>query len=171
MNKRNKLVKRKFYGVRGQASAEFAIALPILLAILVGIFEVGRYLFIYSAATNASRNAVRYASAVGLGDGGLHKYKDCAEIKAVARKSAYLVPASDITVSISYDIGPSASSSFAICDALSGEDADVAVSSGDRVIVTVYAQYKPMVKLVPITERSIKSESSRTILGIIELVP
>jgi len=72
------LMKRSFrkqnsFGYHGQAIVEFAIALPILLALLVGILEVGRMLFIYAAVTNASREAVRYASAVGLDDSGSYK--------------------------------------------------------------------------------------------------
>ena len=39
---------KKLLGYRAQAIVEFAIALPILMALLVGILEVGRMLFIYS---------------------------------------------------------------------------------------------------------------------------
>ena len=166
MAKRKQLfLKSKTYSDRAQAIVEFAIVLPILLALLVGIFEVGRYMFIYSAVTNASRNAVRYASAVGLNDSGLHKYKHCAGIKNVAVKSAFLVPASNLTISISYDTGPG-SSAFVVCDAGSGEDADVIVISGNRVNVNVSAQYRPILNPSTIT-----SSSYRTILGIVDLVP
>ena len=40
---------RNYLGYRAQAIVEFAIALPILLVLLVGILEVGRMLFIYSS--------------------------------------------------------------------------------------------------------------------------
>ena len=49
-------------GKRAQAIVEFAIVLPILLMLLVGIFEVGRLIFMYAAVTNASREAARYGS-------------------------------------------------------------------------------------------------------------
>lgn len=160
---------------RAQAIIEFAIVLPILLLVLVGIFEVGRYLFIYSAVTNASRNAVRYASAVGLDNSGYHKYMYCDGIKDIATKSAYLVPASNLAVSITYDEGPGTSALVANgCDATGGDDLDVYnsdISTGDRVTVTVTAQYQPMLKLVPISGRTITSKSSRTILGIVDLEP
>ena len=61
-----------------QAIVEFALVLPILMVMLVGIFEVGRLLFIYTAVTNASREAARFGSALGYDDDGYHKYKDCA---------------------------------------------------------------------------------------------
>src|ERR1043165_3232610 len=53
-----------------QAIVEFALVLPILMVMLVGIFEVGRLLFIYTAVTNASREAARFGSALGYDDDG-----------------------------------------------------------------------------------------------------
>src|SRR5512138_3653877 len=77
---------------RAQAIVEFAIVLPILLMMLVGILEVGRLIFIYAAVNNASREAVRYASAVGLNNAGtVDKYNDCAGIREMARRSAFFV--------------------------------------------------------------------------------
>lgn len=175
MAERNYYKMQQKTGDKAQAIVEFAIVLPILLLVLVGIFEVGRYLFIYSAVTNASRNAVRYASAVGLDDSGYHKYMYCDGIKDTAVKSAYLVPASNLTISISYDEGPGTSAIVTDgCDATGGDDTDVFnsdVSTGDRVTVTVAAGYQPMLNLIPVTARTITSESSRTILGVVDLVP
>lgn len=166
--------KNNMQGSRAQAIVEFAIALPILLLMLMGIFEVGRMVFIYAAVTNASRNAARYASAFGLGDDGLHKFSNCQGIKAVAIVSSFLVPLDPSAVSITYDHGPGTSFSPALtCDAASGEDRDVfyTVSSGDRVVVTVTADYEPMIKLVPIGGRSITSSTARTILGYVDVYP
>jgi len=158
-------IKNKMYS--GQAIAEFAIALPILLMILVGLFEVGRMVFIYSAATNGSRNAVRYASAVGLGSDGLTKYNNCEQIKEIVLDSAYLAPVTK--VEIWYDDGSGGSIRY--CDQWTSGlvDTDISVSTGDRVTVKVTAQYKPMVSLIPFTTRDIVSENSRTIFGIIDL--
>ena len=41
--------------------AEFAIVLPILLLILLAIFDVGRLVFAYNDITNAARNGARVA--------------------------------------------------------------------------------------------------------------
>lgn len=158
------------FGFRAQAIVEFAIVLPILLVVLIGILEVGRLILIYSAVTNASREAVRYASAVGLDDNGLTKYNYCEGIKGVAMRSTFLVPSSDFSVEIHYDHGPG-QSPFAECDLwnVSQVDPDVHVSTGDRVVVTVTARYRPMVSIVPFPERDFTSESYRTILGILKL--
>ena len=163
---KDKSSRKQLYGSRAQAITEFAIALPILMALLVGILEVGRMIFIYSAVTNASREAVRYASAVGLDDSGSYnKYNYCSGIQEMARRSAYFTP---LTVNISYDKGPG-TASYNTCDGT--VDSGVVVSSGDRVLVTVSAQYKPMLKLIPLSSRTFTSSSSRTILGILELDP
>ena len=43
------------------------------------------------------------------------------------------------------------------------------VSSGDRVEVTVQADYEPMVRLIPISARTFTSSSARTYLGLVAL--
>ena len=73
---------------RAQAMVEFAIALPVLMLVLVGIFEAARMVFTYAAVNNAAREASRYASAYGIGEGGVEKYKDCAFIVDWATRSA-----------------------------------------------------------------------------------
>jgi Flp pilus assembly protein TadG len=53
---------------RAQAIVEFALVLPILMVVLVGMFEAGRMLYTYAAINNASREAVRFGSALGYDD-------------------------------------------------------------------------------------------------------
>jgi len=162
---------KKKYGFKAQAIVEFAIALPILLALVIGIFEVARVIFIYSSVTNASRNASRYASAVGYEDTGTyHKFIYCDGIKSIAQKSAYLMNPSDLTITISYDEGPG-TGSLGNCTKTGGDDTTMGslIEYGDRVTVKVVANYKPMLKLIPISSRNITSTSSRTILGIVSL--
>lgn len=45
----------------GQALVEFAILLPVLLVILLGIVDVGRMVYAYNAVSNAAREAGRTA--------------------------------------------------------------------------------------------------------------
>src|SRR5258706_14967141 len=91
---------------RAQAMVEFAIALPVLLVLLVGVMEVGRMLLMYALVNNASRDASRYASAVGLDDSSVYaKYTYCDGIKATAKSSAYFL-GNSIAVTVAYDTGP-----------------------------------------------------------------
>jgi len=46
---------------RGQSLVEFAIILPVLLALVVGIFEFGRAWNVYQVTTNAAREGARLA--------------------------------------------------------------------------------------------------------------
>lgn len=46
---------------RGQSLVEFALVLPVLLIILMGIFDFGRAIFAYNAVSNAAREGMRVA--------------------------------------------------------------------------------------------------------------
>jgi Flp pilus assembly protein TadG len=152
---------------RAQAIVEFSIVLMILVMVLVGIFEVGRLMFIYAAVNNASREAARYASAIGLDDSGNLKYQYCDGIKERAYRSAFFAP--DLDIDIYYYRGTS-TTHYDTCDG--SVDTGVAVnntSTIDRVGVTVSASYNPMINLIPIPSRTITSSSTRSILGYVEL--
>src|SRR5512136_66177 len=47
----------------GQAMVEFALALPLLLLIVVGLLEFGRLLFAWLVVENSTRFGIRYATA------------------------------------------------------------------------------------------------------------
>jgi len=152
-------------GHRAQAMVEFAIALPLLLLLLFGIMEMGRLMLMYTLVMNASRDSVRFASAVGLDDSGTQKYLNCAGIETAAQNSAYFVTLLPFSASnITYDSGPG-TTSLGTCQGGGWQDVD----SGSRVTVTVSATYTPMVSLIPISPRTISAISSRTILGIFKL--
>jgi Flp pilus assembly protein TadG len=47
---------------RGQALVEFALIFPVLVLLLLGIFEVGRLVFAYNTLGNAAREGARVAA-------------------------------------------------------------------------------------------------------------
>ena len=167
MIKNNTSRKNKLPGARAQALVEFSIALPVLIVMLIGIMEVGRMIITYALVNNASRDAVRYASAVGRSDASPnnYKYNDCAAIKGIATKSAFIVALSSITI----DYYNAAGTYIGTCDATSGGDPDISVDSNYLVKVTVTASYKPVVKLIPIGQKNFTAISRRTILGVYDL--
>jgi hypothetical protein len=166
--------KRKSPAARAQAMVEFAIVLPILMMVLIGIFEVGRMVFIYTAVTNASREAARFGSAVGYDDTGVIKYKHCgssavdpmAGIRGMARRSAYFMNLADADIDITYDKGPG-TASFHTCTGT--VDPGYFVTSQDRIVVTVRGQYRPYTLLMPFGARTFTATSARTILGFVGL--
>jgi Flp pilus assembly protein TadG len=46
----------------GQSLVEFAITLPLLLLLVVGVFDLGRVIYYYSAVLNAAREGARYGA-------------------------------------------------------------------------------------------------------------
>lgn len=48
-------------GRRGQSLVEFALLLPVLLVILLGLLDFGRAVFAYNAVSEAARNGSRVA--------------------------------------------------------------------------------------------------------------
>lgn len=46
---------------KGQALVEFALVLPILLILVLGLFDLGRAVYAYNAVANAARNGTRVA--------------------------------------------------------------------------------------------------------------
>jgi hypothetical protein len=46
---------------RGQALVEFALVLPILILILMGLFDFGRAVFAYNSLSNSARDGARVA--------------------------------------------------------------------------------------------------------------
>lgn len=46
---------------RGQTIAEFALTVPIVILVLLGLFDLGRAVFMYNAITNAAREGARLA--------------------------------------------------------------------------------------------------------------
>jgi len=168
--------RKKIFGISAQAMVEFAIALPVLLVLLFGIMEVSRLVLMYALVVNASRDAVRYASSVGIDSSGspYQRYKYCSGIRNQAIKSGYFLKLQSSDITISYDDGANlpngTPNSLGVCDATSGEDGDItSVDTGDRVTITVTKTYSPLVKLLPIPNKNISATSSRTILGIVDL--
>jgi len=157
-----KLVKSNPQKSRAQAMVEFAIALPLLLALLYGILEAGRLLFLYSTVVTASRQAVRYGSVTDIGNNNVPHYDDCTGIRASAQKFAYLGQFD--TIDIQYDSGPSDNTPDGSCTGTTS-NFKPNTDNTSRITVTVTEPFTPIVpKLVPFAQRNISATSSRTII-------
>ena len=163
--------KFKLPPTRAQAMVEFAIVLPILLVLIMGIIEVGRMIFVYAATTNASREAARFGSAIGFDDTTYYpKYQYCSGIRTAAKKYGFLLNLQDSNIAIAYDQGPSSSPVTTKCAAGMTNDPTVAITMGkDRIVITVTKSYTPLTKLLPIPSRNFVSTTARTIAGNINV--
>ncbi len=111
---------------RGQALTEFALAIPVFLLLLVGVFDLGRAVYMYNGVAEAARDIARItATHVGNPVG-----TSSATVARVATQRG-LVPG----------LGDPAFS----CVSLYGtavDDADC--TSGDYVVVTSTAAFAPV---------------------------
>ncbi|MEP7137304.1 MAG: Ig-like domain repeat protein [Chloroflexota bacterium] len=175
-----KLTKSNSQKSKAQAMVEFAIALPVLLALLYGILETGRFVFLYSTVVNASRQAVRYASATGTGNGTGNatekRYQDCDGIRNEANRMGFLGRFDTIT--IGYDQGLDTTTAHApinpqtYCTSTSAPTDPLILSgNSNRITVTVTKQFVPLVRgLVPFAITPISATSSRSILTKITII-
>jgi hypothetical protein len=110
---------------------EFALTIPVLLLIIVGIFEAGRMLYVYQSISSASREAAR------LGSGASEAvtttpYLDCAAIRARAvelGRPGNVLPAN---VLIWYE-----RTELGYCSA------SATLETGDRIVVQVMGTFTP----------------------------
>jgi len=55
-----RLIRRRDHA-RGQTLVEFALIVPLFILMMMGIFDVGRAIYVYSTINNAAHEAVRLA--------------------------------------------------------------------------------------------------------------
>lgn len=143
---------------------EFALAIPIVLVMMVGIIEGGRLLFIYSSVATASREGARYGAGVGENGGGIDRYKDCAGIREAAKKIGFFAGVQDADITIHYDAGPGTATKYADCSN------SVKVKLGDRIVVGVTVPYSPVVSLIPFPSFDISSSNTHTIIKAVPVI-
>jgi len=167
-----KFIKSTKNKTKAQAMVEFAIALPVLLVLLYGIVEVGRFLFMYSTVVTASRQASRYGTATGQGLTTLPRYNDCQGIRDAANKAGYLGKFD--TIEIEYDGGPGQPLSSGYCSGANPTDSSLTSTmlqdNKHRIVVKVTTQFNLLVPLVPLRSRPITATSARTIIERVAVV-
>lgn len=78
--------------------------MPMLLLVLFGVLEFGRYVALVHAVETGSRTAARYAATTG---GAPPHYVDCASIRDVVRDTVLISPPdADIDITYENDLGP-----------------------------------------------------------------
>jgi hypothetical protein len=150
--------KRKQESAQGMV--EFALILPILLLVILGIVEFGRLLFFYSSVTSASREGARYGAAVGEVSAGVDRYEDCAGIRDAARRAGTFARLEDADIIIQYDDGVNLKDSA--CPPTS------TIGLADRIVITVVGNFQPITPIIdvffPESGLDITSTTARTII-------
>ena len=145
----------------GQGLTEFAIVLPVLLALVLGIIEFGRLMVAISSLSTASRDAVRYAVSVGETPGGVPHYQDCLGIRDAAHRVSVFA---DPKIVITYDVdGPGATSPVEYCQV--GITVDpITVELGMQISVQVADDFEPLNAIIQLPTIPLQSETTRTVL-------
>jgi hypothetical protein len=143
-----------------QAMLEMALVLPFFLVLILGVIELGRMFFTFSAVFSSAREASRYGSASGMSERSVPYFKDCIGIRAAARRVGFTLGLQDNQIEIRYDTGPN--------DLRSWTDLPTCESTyqpklGDRILVHVTTNFVSVVPInLPVIP--INTLSSRTIL-------
>lgn len=142
----------------GQGIVEFALTIPVFLALVVGIIEFSRYFLIQSAIFTASREATRYGSSVG--EGGLPNYKNCEQIAETAVRMGSFGGIQYDDISIYYESSPG----VWVADCNPGVEPANRYNPilGDRVVVEINTEFRSLVGIVP--DVNIHSSNGRTIM-------
>ena len=154
---------------KAQGMAEFALTLPLLLALFFGIIEFGRLLFVFGATTTAAREAARYGSAAGDASPSLPYYRDCTGIEDAALRIGGIAGLQRANIEIYIDDDDDGLASLSSIGTLPTCKTNPTVDLGDRVVVRVTVNFQSMVPLVNIGAFDIASVSIRTILQKVEL--
>ncbi len=133
---------------RGQGLVEFALILPLLLLLILGIIEFGYVFTVYTGLFNAAREGARY---------GVVRPSDVSGIESRTRERIFLVDpnAVDMDITVMYDNGPGTEPFTNTTQ----------VQIGDRVLVhltydlpTITPVIQPIVSTLPVN-----TEAARTI--------
>lgn len=153
---------------KGQGLVEFAIVLPILLAITFGLIEFGRLLLAYTAVTASSREAARFGVAIGVNDSDVPHYHDCDGMRAAGLRFGRYGGLIANNISIKYIL---------INDRADPSD-DVtklcvdkpAVTFGDRIEVTSTSVWNSIIPFLNLPSVPITSMASKTIIKNVRVV-
>ena len=121
------------------------MVVPLLLLLLFGMVEFGRYIGMTSTVTNASREAARYAAGTGVGGAGGPRYADCDGMRDAAQQFGVIGKPTDGQITLEYDEGPG-TSVFLTCSGSSVTPSDI--ETGDRIISTVTAPFQTIVPIL-----------------------
>jgi hypothetical protein len=153
--------KQTCQGKKGQGLVEFALAVPVFLLLLIGIMEVGRIIFFYSASIAAAREAARFGSVIGISENNIPQYLDCGGIKGAGIRIGRFagIDSDDISIAYSNDDGIYSNS----CPP------GVPVNQSDRIIINVETEINPLVPFIKLPSIPIKSTASRGIVKDVEV--
>ena len=144
---------------RGSTMVEFAIGGALVMLLLFGILELGRFIAVHQAAAHAVHEAARWGAAVGDGGSGVPRFADCDGIRDEAVSAGGLSKLTESDISISYmdDTG----ATYATCPI--GGPGPASVESFDRIVITATTSFESVLPVI--APSSITVTDRRAIVG------
>ena len=124
---------------RGQTLVEFGLLIPIVMLMMVGLFDLGRVVFINNSLSDGARDGARHAS-TDPRDAGY-----CAQRRDAVRSATRGQPLTPYTVTFTTIDGRQHAPTYVVCQnglngpGLAAMTADTQVGPGDRVTVDLGA--------------------------------
>ena len=125
---------------RGQALVEFALVIPIVMLVMVGLFDLGRVVFVNNSLSDGARNGARHAATDPRGAA------YCANVDEAVRSAIRGQPLSTYIVAlVTIDGNGNPLDTYVVCqNGANGAGratmiADREVTPGDRVTVELQA--------------------------------
>jgi len=125
-------VSKRLQAQRGIAMVEFAIALPLLLLLLLGIGEFGRMLFQYNSLLQASRDAGRFVAGKAWN----------ATLGQIELSSTLLSQTKNVAV---YGVPANPNGYAAVVPGLTTADVQVSTSGAEHVEVSITYTFCPVI--------------------------
>ncbi|MBN1886647.1 MAG: pilus assembly protein [Thermoflexales bacterium] len=135
--KKNKWMQANGAAV-GQGLVEFALVVPVLVFLIMGIIDFGRIIAIYNEASNATREGLRY---------GLVNPKDCAGVEGVVKQSLLLIDSRTVAVTIQLDDGM-AGDDHVVATCPIANPANLTIQPGWRLRVGLKTDVSPLTPIV-----------------------
>lgn len=148
---------------KGQALVEFTLVAPIFFLLLLGIIEVGRFIFYYEVLHNATREGARYAIVNGANS------LTCSTGPAAPGRTSCDPTGNDVELAVQRSAFNTLGTGVAVqrcwwystCDFITHGDGDNA--RGAMVTVSANYSYRTLVPLVPLPTITVSAESSLVI--------
>lgn len=122
----------------GQGLVEFALVIPVLVFLIMGIIDFGRFIAMYNEASNATREALRY---------GLVNPTDCAGVVAVAKQSMLLIDSKTVAVTVQLDDGMAGDDHVVVTCPIA-DPSSVIIQPGWRMRVGLKTTVSPLTPIV-----------------------
>jgi len=139
--------RRRRRASSGQALVEFAIVLPIIFAVVLGLFDLGRAVYSYNTLAQASRQAARVAIVNQV----------TADVKSQAVDTAVTLGLSSSNVDVCFKTADSSSTD---CSSSSGNCPQSTRYIGCLAVVRTHLSYTPMTPVIALIISSINLSST-----------